>query len=223
MVYKHGGNFAVGSETRISMASDTLRSAHNSPTKSSAKLDWSSLIDVIEDSFVGNPDKPLELRESLKKALTEYDGELSELARFAMFDSGKNYTRNLIATDNEKYALMLLCWNKGKYSPIHDHPCDGCWVKVIQGEVNEVQYVKDGNVLNQSSDIVANRESGVMFMHDSLGFHKVGNPSTEIDAITLHLYSPPFEKCRLWFDPNDANRSSVAVSCYYSEYGTKNQ
>ena len=38
-----------------------------------------------------------------------------------MFDASKNYTRNLIATDDETFTLMLLCWNADKESPIHDH------------------------------------------------------------------------------------------------------
>jgi hypothetical protein len=47
--------------------------------------------------------------------------------------------RNLIATDNETFTLMLLCWTPGKESPIHDHPCEGCWMRVVQGCVREVQ------------------------------------------------------------------------------------
>ena len=113
---------------------------------------------------------------------------------------------------------MLLCWNAGKFSPIHDHPCDGCWVKVMQGTMQEVRYVKKGDHLQVSEEIVASE--GVLYMHDSMGVHKVGNPTTK-DAITLHIYSPPFEKCRLWLDPNDASRNHEAVSCYYSEFGVK--
>lgn len=44
-----------------------------------------------------------------------------ELKKYAMFDSMKNYTRNLIATDDETFTLLLLCWNADKESPIHDH------------------------------------------------------------------------------------------------------
>ncbi len=42
--------------------------------------------------------------------------------KYALFEPMKNYTRNLIATDDETYTLLLLCWNPGKESPIHDHP-----------------------------------------------------------------------------------------------------
>lgn len=29
-------------------------------------------------------------------------------------------------TIHKTFTLLLLCWNPGKESPIHDHPCDGC-------------------------------------------------------------------------------------------------
>lgn len=63
--------------------------------------------------------------------------------RYALFDSTRHYTRNLIATDNKTFTLLLLCWNPGRESPIHDHPCDGCWLKVLEGSVRECRYVED--------------------------------------------------------------------------------
>ena len=62
---------------------------------------------------------------------------------YAFWDSDKLYTRNLVATDNKTFTLLLLCWNPGKESPIHDHPCEGCWVKSIQGTVKETIYQMD--------------------------------------------------------------------------------
>lgn len=50
------------------------------------------------------------------------DLSLGEWKKYALFDSMKNYTRNLIATDDETFTLLLLCWNADKESPIHDHP-----------------------------------------------------------------------------------------------------
>ena len=50
------------------------------------------------------------------------DLSLGEWKKYALFDPMKNYTRNLIATDDETYTLLLLCWNPSKESPIHDHP-----------------------------------------------------------------------------------------------------
>jgi cysteine dioxygenase len=144
---------------------------------------------------------------------------MRDLERFAYVDSSKNYTRNLISTDHDTYALILIVWNRGKYSPIHDHPCDGCWVKVIDGTVNEVQYQVRGNALVETSNIMLS--DGVTYMDDAIGLHKIGNPRDDVDAITLHLYSPPYEKCRVWFDPTNAAESSVAYAYYFSEFGER--
>lgn len=148
-----------------------------------------------------------------------YSGDMRELERFAYADTSKNYTRNLIATDNETYALILIVWNRGKYSPIHDHPCDGCWVKVIDGAINEVRYQSQDGKLVESSNLTL--DEGVTYMDDSMGFHKIGNPSATVDAVTLHLYSPPYDKCRVWFDTGDAAKSSVAHAYYFSEFGER--
>lgn len=52
-------------------------------------------------------------------------------------------------------------------------------------------------------------------------YHKVGNPSKTVPAVTMHLYCPPFEKCKIWLNPNDASHPSKACICNYSEYGDK--
>jgi cysteine dioxygenase len=56
-----------------------------------------------------------------------------------------------------------------------------------------------------------------------MGYHKVGNPDATLPAVTLHLYCPPFQKCKIWMDPKlQASKSSNACMCYYSEYGVRN-
>lgn len=58
--------------------------------------------------------------------------ESADVAPYAFWDPDKLYTRNLVATDSKNYTILLLCWNPGKESPIHDHPCEGCWVKTVR-------------------------------------------------------------------------------------------
>ncbi|KAF0696822.1 Aste57867_12484 [Aphanomyces stellatus] len=192
------------------------------PSTSEKQLSLQELVQIIESEIELHDDGiPLAKKDAVKDALTRYNATARDWARFAHFDPSRNYTRNLIATDNETYALMLLCWNKGKYSPIHDHPSDGCWVRHIQGTVHEVRYWNHGAHLEQTGEMLVS--AGVAYMDDSLGLHKIGNPSDTEDAITLHLYAPPYEKCRLWLNPADATKSSTAVATFYSEFGEINQ
>lgn len=183
------------------------------------KLNLEQLVHIIEHEITTNSNpQSLKLRKRIQKSMEKYDGNMEELRPFIFFDRMKNYTRNLVATDHKTYALMLLCWNRGKFSPIHDHPCDGCWLKIIQGKIHEVRYQIKDEELVETQNVIAS--SGVHFMHDSMGLHKVGNPSKKVDAITLHLYSPPFDQCKLWMNCKSA-KCSTATSCYYSEYGEK--
>lgn len=119
-----------------------------------------------------------------------FNGNWRDVKRFALADESRNYTRNLISIDHETYALILIVWNPGKYSPIHDHPCDGCWVHVIAGAVNEVRYSRHDNRLVEIGNATLTR-GATTYMEDSIGLHKIGNPSSDAPAVTLHLYSRP--------------------------------
>lgn len=50
------------------------------------------------------------------------------------------YTRNLVDEGNGKYNLMLLCWGEGHGSAIHDHANAHCFMKMLQGELEEVRF-----------------------------------------------------------------------------------
>jgi cysteine dioxygenase len=138
----------------------------------------------------------------------------NEWKDYAMFDETQAYTRNLIATDNETYTLLLLCWNPGKESPIHDHPCDGCWLKVFRGSVQECRY--DSNLQCVSDETFHEGQLG--YIYDSMGYHKVGNPSKFEGAITLHLYAPPILRCRVWRS-EDPKSEEISKSINFSEFG----
>eukprot|EP00804_Cyclotella_cryptica_P006318 CCRYP_010156-RA/>CCRYP_010156-RA protein AED:0.38 eAED:0.38 QI:153/1/1/1/1/1/2/418/242 len=144
-----------------------------------------------------------------------------ELREYALSDPTKKYTRNLVATDHQTFTLLLICWNPNKESPIHDHPCDGCWVRVCQGKIEETRYKinEDMDSLDVTSVETYEDSREVSYINDYIGYHKVGNPSTNSSAVTLHLYCPPFQKCKIWPDPHRASRSSKVCMCNYSEYG----
>ena len=142
---------------------------------------------------------------------------------YAHSDPTLLYTRNLIDTDNETYSLLLLCWNPGKESPIHDHPSDGCWVKVMQGAIRESRYRQPVVGETKNSPLYCYQESTartgeVTYIDDTQGFHKVGNPDSYISA-TLHLYSPPALQCKTW--PTACEMPRDVRMKNYSEYGRK--
>lgn len=139
-----------------------------------------------------------------------------EWQKYALFDQAKPYTRNLIATDGTTYTLLLLCWNPGQESPIHDHPCDGCWLQVLKGSVRECRYDSQLNCIADDTF----HEQQVSYITDSMGYHKVGNNTTDIPSISLHLYAPPFHQCRVW--KHTETSGSTAVSTVDGEEKSSN-
>lgn len=41
---------------------------------------------------------------------------------------------------NGKYNLMTLCWGEGHGSAIHDHANSHCFMKMLQGSLEEVRF-----------------------------------------------------------------------------------
>ena len=144
-----------------------------------------------------------------------------EWAPFAHFDPTKAYTRNLIYTDNETFTLLLLLWNAGAESKIHDHPCDGCWLQVLQGEIQECRYEYPGGSDESLKCIAEERfqEGEVAFINDSIGLHKIANPCPSVPAVTLHLYHPPFKDCKVWDNSASCSVSQSCCADHFSEYG----
>lgn len=41
---------------------------------------------------------------------------------------------------NGKFNLMLLCWGEGHSSAVHDHADAHCFMKILDGTLNEVRF-----------------------------------------------------------------------------------
>ncbi len=124
------------------------------------------------------------------------------------------YTRNCIVR-TDKYELILLCWEAGQETPVHCHGGEECWVKVLEGAVQEFRHFKDkdGNVI-QEHDMTM--EPGKMsYMNDEMGFHSLHNIA-DGRSVTLHLYMNPITHCTAWdasaqtFVPRELNDYSYA-------------
>ena len=51
----------------------------------------------------------------------------------------QHFTRVLLAS-SPYYSMVLSCWDRGQFSPVHDHAGSRNWIKVLQGTIDEVQY-----------------------------------------------------------------------------------
>ncbi len=115
--------------------------------------------------------------------------------------SEKFYTRNLIYKD-ARFELMALCWSKGQVSKIHNHADQMCWMTVPVGKLRgqnfravEIDEAKSFCKLEETdnfdlSDCLAAKVELEQPIHQILNL-----PEFNERAVSLHIYSKPFDKC----------------------------
>ncbi len=124
--------------------------------------------------------------------------------------SNKSYTRNCII-ETEKFELILLCWEKGQITPIHDHGGEECWVKIIKGEFKERIYKQDeAGELNIVKSAVS-QSGNITYMIDFMGFHSLENLSNQ-RSMSLHLYAKPIHSCKVF---DEVSRKFVTKDLVY--------
>ncbi|XP_014667228.1 PREDICTED: cysteine dioxygenase type 1-like, partial [Priapulus caudatus] len=142
-----------------------------------------------------------------------------EWKKYANFDPHK-YTRNLVDDGNGKYNLIMLCWSEGQGSSIHSHANSHCFLKVLEGNLMETLYdwpseghasSDEGGEHLQKKRIVTVMENQVAYINDSLGLHRIENPSHTDLACSLHLYCPPFDEC-FTFDERTAHKNTCKTT-----------
>lgn len=116
-----------------------------------------------------------------------------------------SYTRNCIV-ENEAYELILICWEEGQSTPIHDHGGEECWVCPLKGAFKETIYKESptGELEIEREKTVKKGE--VTYMIDFMGFHKLEN-GADARNLTLHLYAKPIRSCRVF----DAEKSGFVT------------
>ena len=106
------------------------------------------------------------------------------------------YTRNCI-TQGDEFELILLCWEKGQASPIHDHGGEECWVKIIDGEFKETLYQKNDAGDLETVKSMKSSNGDITYMVDFMGYHRLENLSNK-RSVSLHLYAKPIRSCNVY-------------------------
>ncbi len=87
---------------------------------------------------------------------------------------------------NSRFDVYLILWKMNYKSGYHDHSNNGCFLKVLSGNLTEYIMMNDGSV---DKNIL--KENQVSFIHNNIGLHSIENKSSDEDSISLHIYSPP--------------------------------
>ena len=97
------------------------------------------------------------------------------------------YYKKLIY-DNDKFELYLIFWSPYANSPIHDHPEQGCVLKLLSGKLIEEVFINNNNIINfDHRNIISINDINNRYGNKIL--HKIIN--LDDFSVSLHLYYPP--------------------------------
>ena len=118
---------------------------------------------------------------NLEKMVQEYNG--SDWRNHVLF-SKETYGRDIIYR-NETMEMIIISWNNNQISGIHDHPKNGCLMKILQGELEE--HIYNDNL--ETIDIKNRKKGSVGYIAGTSGLHNIVNKDNK--TVSLHIYSPP--------------------------------
>ena len=88
------------------------------------------------------------------------------------------------------YQALVLCWQNGQRSPIHDHQGSNCLVKVISGVASETIFERGPNGMIFPTSTL-HREEGFVTASQDVDIHQIANlQANDAPLVTLHVYSP---------------------------------
>jgi len=210
-------NNSIAGESRFRPTRKAIEAELSNPESSG--VTWEQMIERLLEIF----DSDEVNIDEVEELLSAYHTNRADWKKFAKFDPYK-YTRNLVHEGNGKFNLMLLCWAPGNQSSIHDHADAHCFVKDLDGTLKETRYYwhhekksEDGGMVEKGH--VHIKPDDVTYMSDELGLHRVENTSHSNPAVSLHLYSPPFQSCQM-FDER-TGKAMRAPMTFWSKYGEK--
>ena len=100
-----------------------------------------------------------------------------------------NYNKILVWNDS-LLDIYLICWKSGQKSPIHDHPNNGCIMRVMTGLLEETKYINLKNIEKYNCNT-----GSIKFIVGDKELHSI---CPIVDSVSLHIYSPPNYKANIY-------------------------
>ncbi len=114
-----------------------------------------------------------------------------EVCRPFLRFSEDRYTKTLLKRTPD-YEIFLLCWKRGQSTAIHDHPPDGCWMRVLAGSLEEIEYECPSL---RTLDCIRHSVGDHGFKRGSEVLHAIRALE---DSVTIHVYYPPLYVARTY-------------------------
>ena len=115
----------------------------------------------------------------------------ADVLNYCIWDK-EQYTRVCLHC-SETTECLLLCWEAGQSTPIHNHNGQKCWVLQLVGEIEEKKY----NLVNSKPQLANTNllQTGeCSYIDDAIGWHCLCN-NTNSRSVSLHIYINPISEC----------------------------
>lgn len=183
---------------------------------------WPKLIGQIQTTLQaglggsGKREMSAQLKATVLGLLHNYDSNPRDFEQYVRYDSS-GYTKNLVRELPEGLGnIIVMCWSPGQSSAVHGHEGSRCFVKVLAGELLERRFQHPLSADGAPAQVFAHEgrleENDVAYIDDSIGCHQVSNERDDLPAITLHIYAPPYRKCRIFEQPASGAHLSTGGS-----------
>ena len=138
-------------------------------------------------------------------ALMRFSQPPEELAAFCQWNA-RHYTRQCIHRTRE-HELMLICYEEGQRTSIHDYDSQLAWIKPLLGTILEERFnaTADGKLIRHGEKVLG--IGSLSYMAKKNCIHRHSNAGTG-KAITLNLYSRPIRRWRVY----DERTGSASLS-----------
>jgi cysteine dioxygenase len=156
----------------------------------STDLSLSSLIEVLQNDY--SVITPAKMQGILDRFVISTD----EIKPHALF-SERRYARNLVYKD-ARFEIMIMCWNAGQRSSIHDHAGSLGGIKIVQGELTECLFTRapNGMIKSLSSADFARADSRV---EETSLVHQISNLQADhAKTVSIHIYVPPLVRMNVY-------------------------
>nr|CEL66070.1 TPA: hypothetical protein BN1204_018970 [Neospora caninum Liverpool] len=135
-----------------------------------------------------------------KRLLERYEGEDWRLwkQRFSQDERrAQSYGRSAVWKHPGCFQLLILTWSPGCCSPVHNHPCERCFLMPLDGQMAEARFWVNEET-KECTEICRStmKTRKAYWIDDSHGWHAVMNLG-DVDSVSLHLYIPEIVRCKI--------------------------
>ena len=129
------------------------------------------------------------------------------------------YARRLLHRDPEgRYTVLVMVWDKGQGTALHDHAGMWCVECVYRGRIKVVSYDRkdDGttdtyNFEKESSIFAGIGDAGALI--PPFEYHTIEN-AEDTPAITIHVYGGEMDHCHVFVPVEDGFKRERRELCY---------